>query len=160
MHTHLVFILSFHTLIALSAFVACQSLLFALISIDGHQHNPLVSHVDVRLSYFFVFSMFTPIIILYATHSVMSTAYAHVLRGGWKTWSTLKSMNQLLGWNRDCAWWEYFVWWKWSMAYLYDFVGIAFFSIDNLKDMIVCWDALSIIVLYQMLDYCLESPVS
>ena len=24
---------------------------------------------------------------------------------------------------------------------IYDFVGIAFFSIDILKDMIVCWDA-------------------
>ena len=52
MHTHLVFILSFHTLIALSAFVAWQSLLLALISIDGHLHSPLVSRVDVRLSYF------------------------------------------------------------------------------------------------------------
>ena len=51
MHTHLVFIMSFHTLIALSAFVAWQSLLLALISIDGHFHSPLVSRVDVRLSY-------------------------------------------------------------------------------------------------------------
>ena len=51
MHTHLLFILSFHTLIALRAFVARQSLLLTLISIDGHLHSPLVSHVDVRLSY-------------------------------------------------------------------------------------------------------------
>ena len=28
-----------------------------------------------------------------------------------------------------------------SMTRLYDFVGIAFFSVDILKDMIVCWDA-------------------
>ena len=52
MHTHLVFIWRFHTLIALSAFVAWQSLLLTLISIDGHLHSPLVSRIDVRLSYF------------------------------------------------------------------------------------------------------------
>ena len=50
MHTHLVFIVSFHTLIALSAFVAWQSLLLALISIDGHLHSPLIRLVDVKLS--------------------------------------------------------------------------------------------------------------
>ena len=44
MHTHLVFILSFHTLIALSAFVEWKSLLLALISIDGHLHSPLVHY--------------------------------------------------------------------------------------------------------------------
>ena len=52
MHTHLVFMLSFHTLIALCAFVAWQSLLLALTSIDGHLHSPLISRVDVRLSPF------------------------------------------------------------------------------------------------------------
>ena len=52
MHTHLVFILSFHTLIALSAFIAWQSLLLTLISIDGHLHSPLVTRIDVRLSTF------------------------------------------------------------------------------------------------------------
>ena len=50
MHTHLVFILSFHTLIALSASVAWQSLLLTLISIDGHLRSSLVRRVDVRLS--------------------------------------------------------------------------------------------------------------
>ena len=57
MHTHLVFSLSFHTLIALSASVAWQSLLLALTSIYGHLHSPLISRVDVRLSPFFVFSI-------------------------------------------------------------------------------------------------------
>ena len=28
-----------------------------------------------------------------------------------------------------------------QMTILYDYVGIAFFSVDILKDMIVCWDA-------------------
>src|SRR3954463_16586760 len=52
MHTHLVSSLSFHTLIALSASVAWQSLLLALTSIDGHLHRPLISRVNVRLSPF------------------------------------------------------------------------------------------------------------
>ena len=52
MHTHLVFILSFHTLIALSASVAWQSLHLALVSMDGHLHSPLISRADVRLSPF------------------------------------------------------------------------------------------------------------
>ena len=51
MLTHLVFIMSFRTLIALSACVAWQSLLLALILVDGHLLSPLVSRVDVRLSY-------------------------------------------------------------------------------------------------------------
>ena len=52
MHTHQFLLLSFHTFIALSASVAWQSLLLALTSIDGHLHSPLISRVDVRLSYF------------------------------------------------------------------------------------------------------------
>ena len=36
---------------------------------------------------------------------------------------------------------KYFVLRRQSMTRLYDFVGITFFSIDILKDMIVCWDA-------------------
>ena len=54
------FSLSFHTLISLSAPVAWQSLFLALTSIDGHLHSPLISHVDVRLSSFFVFSTQPP----------------------------------------------------------------------------------------------------
>ena len=60
MHTHLVFILSFHTLIALSASVAWQYLLLALMLIDGHLHNPLVSRIGVRLSYF-LSSLYLPL---------------------------------------------------------------------------------------------------
>ena len=53
MHTYLVSSLSFHTLIALSASIAWQSLLLTFTSIDGHLHSPLISRVDVRLSPFF-----------------------------------------------------------------------------------------------------------
>ena len=126
MHTHLVFILSFHTLIALSAFVAWHSLLLALISIDGHLDSPSVSRVDVRLSYFFVFFIFTPIIILYSTYSDISMARAHVLRGSWKSLRTSKVWNNCFACHQGCAWFEYFVWWIWSIARLYDFVGISF----------------------------------
>ena len=77
------------------ASVAWQSLLLTLTSIDGHLHSPLISRVDVRLSLFFLH--ITPIIIFYSTYSSMSMACAHVLREGWKSWSALKSMNQLLG---------------------------------------------------------------
>ena len=52
MHTHLVFKLCFHIVIAISAFVAWQYLLLALTSIDGHLHSPLICRVDVRLSFF------------------------------------------------------------------------------------------------------------
>ena len=78
------------SVIALSASVAWQSLLLALISIDGHLHSPLVSRINVRLSYLFAFSIFTPIIILYSTCSAISMDCAHVLRVGWKSWSALK----------------------------------------------------------------------
>ena len=66
MHTHLVFILSIHTLIALSAFVAWKSLLLALISIDGHLHSPLVSPIIVPLS-----SYSTPPVVLYPWLALM-----------------------------------------------------------------------------------------
>ena len=52
--------LSFHTLIALSASIAWQSLLLALISIDGHLHSPLISCFDVRLSSFLSSLYVTP----------------------------------------------------------------------------------------------------
>ena len=125
MHPHLVFSLSFHTLIALSASVAWQSLLLALTSIDGHLHSPLISRVNVRLSPFCLLHT-TPIIIFYSTHSAMSMACAHVLREGWKSWSALKSMNQLLGLSSGLCMMGAFCVTKWSMAKLYDFVGIRF----------------------------------
>ena len=61
-------LLSFHTLIALSASVAWQSLLLALTSIDGHLHSPLISLVGVRLSSFFDFPLLISITIFYSTH--------------------------------------------------------------------------------------------
>ena len=80
MHTHLVFNLSFHTLIARNAFVAWQSLLLALTSIDGHLHSPLISRVDVRLSSSFESSYLISTTAFYSTHSAISMACAHVLR--------------------------------------------------------------------------------
>ena len=82
MHTHLVSFVELSYIYRSCAFVAWQSLLLALISIDGHLHSLVVSRVDVRVSYFFFLSIFTLIIILYSTHSAISMAYAHVLREG------------------------------------------------------------------------------
>ena len=55
---------------------------------------------------------------------------------------------------------KYFVLRRQSMTRLYDFVGIAFFSVDTLKDMIVCWDASVLMSLCQIIDYCFESLMS
>ena len=55
---------------------------------------------------------------------------------------------------------KYFVLRRQSMTRLYDFVGIAFFSVDILKDMIVCWDARVLMSLCQIIDYCFESLMS
>ena len=50
MHNHLVFFLSFHTLIALVHPLHGNPYSLTLISIDGHLHSPLIRLVDVRLS--------------------------------------------------------------------------------------------------------------
>ena len=59
MHTHLVSFDELSYIYSSSASVACQSLLLALTSIDGHLPSPLISRVNVRL-YFFVFSTQPP----------------------------------------------------------------------------------------------------
>ena len=64
----------------------------------------------------------------YSTYSAMSMAHAHVLREDWKSLRTPKVWNNCLACHRGCAWFEYFVWWRWSIARLYDFVGITFFG--------------------------------
>ena len=64
----------------------------------------------------------------YSTYSVMSMAHAHVLREDWKSLRTPKVWNNCLACHQGCAWFKYFVWWRWSIARLYDFVGITFFG--------------------------------
>ena len=44
-----------------------------------------------------------------------------------------KVWNNCLACHRGCAWFKYFVWWRWSIARLYDFVGITFFSLVILR---------------------------
>ena len=58
----------------------------------------------------------TPIIVLYSTHSAISMACSHVLCKGWKGWSALKSMNQLLGLSSGLCMMRTFVWRYWNMA--------------------------------------------
>ena len=107
-----------------SASVAWQSLLLALTSIGGHLHSPLIRRVNVRLSSF-LSSHTTSIIIFYSTHSAMSMAHAHILPKSWKSLKRL-SMKQLLGLSSGLCMMGEFCVTKWSMAKLYDFVGISF----------------------------------
>ena len=44
-----------------------------------------------------------------------------------------KVWNNCLACHQGCAWFKYFVWWRWSIARLYDFVGITFFGHVILK---------------------------
>ena len=52
MHTHLVSFIELSQIYSSSAFIAWQSLLLALTSIDGHLPSTLISRVNVRLSLF------------------------------------------------------------------------------------------------------------
>ena len=82
-----------------------------------------------ELSPYFVFSTTT----FNSTYSAMSMAHAHVLRESWKGLRTSKVWNNCLACHQGCAWFEYFVWWRWSIARLYDFVGITFFGLVILR---------------------------
>ena len=123
-------LLSFHTFIALVHPLHGNPYSLTLISIDGHLHSPLIRLVDVRLSSPFLSSPQRP---FYSTYSAMSMAHAHVLREDWKGLRTSKVWNNCLACHRGCAWCEYFMWWRWSIARLYDFVGITFFGHVILK---------------------------
>ena len=120
---------SFHSYLALVHQLHGNPCSLTLISIYGHLHSPLIRLVDVRLSPSFLSSPQPP---LYSTHSALSMAHAHVLRESWKVWKN-SVWKQVLGWNRGCAWYEYFVWLRGSIARLYDFVGITFFSHSILR---------------------------
>ena len=125
MYTHLVSFVELSYIYTSSASVAWQSLLLALTSIDGHLHSPLISRVDVRLSPFFLLHT-TSTIIFYSTYSAMSMAHAHVLRESWKSLRLLKYETiawLVIGVVHDES---IFVWRKWSIAKLYDFVGVSF----------------------------------
>ena len=63
----------------------------------------------------------------------MSMAHAHVLRESWKGLRMSKVWNNCLACHWGCAWFEYFVWWRWSIARPYDFVVITFFGHVILK---------------------------
>ena len=87
MHTHLVFFLSFHKLIALVHPLHGNPYSLALISIVGHLHSSLICLVDVRLSSPFLSSPQPP---SYSTYSAISMAHAHVMREDWKSLRILK----------------------------------------------------------------------
>ena len=119
------FSLSFHTFIALSASVAWQSLLLALTSIDGNLPSPLISRVNVRLSPF-----------LSSPHNPHHYSIPPIVLCPWlmlmycvkveKAWEIIKYETiawLVIGVVHDES---IYVWRKWSMAKLYDFVGMSF----------------------------------
>ena len=123
-----------------SASVAWQSLLLALTSIDGHLHHLLISLMNVRLSPFCLLRTN-----LYHRTLFNPQCYIHGLRSciewGLKKLKRVKKYESIAWFIIGVVHDKYFVLTRWSMTRLYDFVGIAFFSIDILKGMIVCWDA-------------------
>ena len=93
-----------------------------LISIDGHLHDT-PSWCETIFSF-----LSSPQPPFYSTYSAMSMAHAHVLHEDWKSLRTSKVWNNCLACHRGYAWFKYVVWWRWSIARLYDFVGITFFG--------------------------------
>ena len=77
---------------------------------------------------YFCLPLQTLIIILFAIQSAKSMAHAHVLSEVENAESAWKSMIQLLGLTPGCSWFILYAR-KTKRAKLYDFVGIAFFSI-------------------------------
>ena len=116
-------LLSFHILIALVHPLYGNPYSFTLISINGHLHSPLIRRVNVTISSFLSHNHHHTLF----HHSAISMAHAHVLRESWKRFEKVRVRKQLLGQYRGCAWFELVVWGWWSIARLYDFVGITFF---------------------------------
>ena len=105
MHTHLVFSLSFHTLIALVHPLHGNPYSLTLISINGHLHSPLIRLVDVRLS--------SPFCILHNHPSIPHIVLCPWLTlmycmKNWKKFEITKVWNNYLAFHRGCAWWEHF----------------------------------------------------
>ena len=125
----LVVFLSFHTLIALVHPLHGNPYSLTLISINGHLHSPLIRRVDVTI--FFLFASqpppySIPPIVLYPWLTLMYCVKFE------KVWE-IKVRKQLLDQYRGCAWFKFIVWGRWSIARLYDFVGITFFGHVILK---------------------------
>ena len=123
------FLLSFHTLIALVHPLHGNPYSLTLISINGHLHSLLIRLVVARLSSPFLFSAQQP---FYSTYSAMSMAHAHVLYEDWNFLKILK-YETIARMKPGLCMIKYFVWWRYSIARLYDFVGITFFSHDILR---------------------------
>ena len=101
--------------------------------IPTHSHRYLL--MGISIVYWYAESVWpsppfclTTTTTLYSTYSAISMARAHVLRDGYKKFENVRVRKQLLGQFRGCAWFTLVVWGWWSIARLYDFVGITFFS--------------------------------
>ena len=136
-------------------------------SYSSHWHQLMVISIARWLAAsmwdFFLFCLLhtTSIVIFYSTYSAMSMAHAHVLHESWKVLRTSKVWNSCLACHRGCAWFEYFVWWRWSIARPSDFEGITFFGHVILKRHDCFISMLEVLLfLCQIIDYSFESLVS
>ena len=144
-----------------------------LISLEHPLHdNPYSSHwhqlMGISIARWLAASMWhflpfcllhtTSTIIFYSTYSATSMTHAHVLRGGWKSWSALKSMNQLLGLSSGfCMMWIFCV-------KKMEHSQTIWFCRDNFlwpcyfeKTWLLGQYAWSIIIFMSILNFCLES---
>ena len=130
-------------------------------AIPTHSHWYLLMGISIALWY--AESMWpsplfclTTTTTLYSTYSAISMAHAHVLHESWKWFEKVRVRKQLLGQFWGCAWFTLVVWGWWSIARLYDFVGISFLGLVILK----VHDYLAsflIIVFMSIANYCFES---
>ena len=109
--------------------------------IPTHSHWYLL--MGISIDYWYAESMWpsppfclTTTTTLYSTYSAISMAHAHVLRDSYKKFEKVRVQKQLLGQFRGCAWFTLVVWGWWSIARLYDFVGITFLALLFWKFMI------------------------
>ena len=124
-HTHLVPFVELSYTYSSSASVAWQSLLTHIDIYWWASPYPLIRLVDVRL--------YSPFCLLHNHHSIppivlcpwLTLMYCVKIE---RSLRTPKVWNNCLACHWGCAWFKYFVWWRWSIARLYDFVGIAFFG--------------------------------
>jgi len=143
------FFLRFHILIALVHPLHGNPYSLTLISIDGHLHSPLIRLVDVRPS--------SPSCLLHNHHSIPP-----IVLYPWLTLMYCVKIEKVRVWNnclachRGCAWFKYFVWWRWSIARLYDFVGITFFGHVILRRH-NCFVSMLEVFFYVNINFCLES---
>ena len=140
-----------------SASLAWQSLLLALISIDGHLHSPLIRLVDARLSSFSYWSLpphSIPPIVLYPWLTLIYWVKLKMLK---RVISTI----QLPGLTPRCSWFILYAG-KTECVILTTIkcIEVVYFSSIIMKGNHKLHACLVLFFRWQMIDYCFEPLVS